>query len=60
MAQILTEDILDSDQAEVFQEAFKAGLYKDQPTGILASDDAAVFHAGFTAGLAKRRTLIRT
>jgi hypothetical protein len=56
----LTEDILESDQAEVFQEAFKAGFYKDRPTGILDDESAVTFHEGFTAGLAKRRELIRT
>lgn len=54
------QDILDSDQATIFQEAFNAGLYKEKPTGILGSDDADVFHEAFTAGLAKRRTLLRT
>lgn len=60
MAQTLTEDILDSDQAEVFQEAFSAGFYKDRPTGILDDESAVTFHEGFTAGLAKRRILLRT
>jgi hypothetical protein len=59
MAQNLTEDILDSDQAEVFQEAFKAGFYKDRPSGVLDDESAVTFHEGFTAGLAKRRTLLR-
>lgn len=60
MAALLTEDILESDQAEVFQEAFKAAFYKDRPTGILDDESAVTFHEGFTAGLAKRRELIRT
>jgi hypothetical protein len=60
MAQNLIEDILDSEQAEVFQEAFSAGFYKDRPTGILDDESAVTFHEGFTAGLAKRRTLLRT
>lgn len=60
MAIAPVQDILDSEQAAVFQEAFKAGFYKEKPTGILGSDDADVFHDGFTAGVAKRRTLLRT
>lgn len=61
MAQNLLEDILDSAQAEVFQEAFKAGFYKDEPKlGFLDDESAVTFHEGFTEGLAKRRTLLRT
>lgn len=58
MAKILTEDILDTEQAEVFQEAFNAGFYKDRPSGILDDESAVTFHEGFTAGLAKRRTML--
>lgn len=51
----MAKDILTDHEANVFQEAFHAGLHKEKATGFLSPEDAEIFHAAFEEGLKIRQ-----